>query len=134
MSVKNEKSTEMKSTTDGEPVLSLLVPVAVAGVVLTGLAPFTFSTPGSTLGVAIGGILALANLWAVAAVVRGFLRGQGLSWGAVAAMKFAALLYVVALVLKNHWAEAVPLAVGYAALPLGIVFGQLSRRSPAREG
>jgi hypothetical protein len=134
VSEKNERSTAMKSATDGEPVLPLLVPVAVAGAVLTLLAPFTFSTPGSTLGVAIGAVLAFANLWAVAVVVRGFLRGQGLSWGPIAALKFGGLLFVVGIVLKNHWAEALPLAVGYAALPLGIVFGQVSRRAPARQG
>lgn len=134
MSVKNERNTAMQSATEGEAILPLLVPVAIAAAVLTALAPFTFSAPGSARGVAIGGALALANLGAVAFVVRGFLRGQGLSWGAVAAVKFTALLFVVALVLKNHWAEAVPLAVGYAALPLGIVLGQLSRRAPAREG
>jgi hypothetical protein len=124
----------MQSATDGEPVLPLLVPVAIAGAVLTLLAPFTFSEPGSTLGVAIGAVLAVANLWAVALVVRGFLRGQGLSWGPIGALKFGALLFAVAIVLKNQWADALPLAAGYAALPLGIVFGQLSRRSPARQG
>jgi hypothetical protein len=130
VSEKNERSTAMKSATDGEPVLPLLVPVAVAGAVLTVLAPFTFSAPGSTLSVAIGAVLAFANLWAVAVVIR----GQGLSWGPIAALKFGGLLFVVGIVLKNQWAEALPLAVGYAALPLGIVFGQLSRRAPAREG
>jgi hypothetical protein len=134
VSVKNEGSTEMKSTTEGEAVLPLLVPVAIAGAVLTVLAPFTFSAPRSTVGVAIGAVLAVMNLWAVAVVVRGFVRGHGLSWGPVALLKFGGLLFVVAIVLKNHWAEALPLAVGYAALPFGIVFGQLSRRAPAREG
>lgn len=134
MSVKSERSTAMRSATDGEAVLPLLVPVAIAGAVLTALAPFTFSAPRSALGVAIGGLFAVGNLWAVTVVIRGFLRNRGASWGALAVVKFTALLFLVGIVLKNQWAEAVPLAVGYAALPLGIVFGQLSRRAPAREG
>jgi hypothetical protein len=134
VSVKSERNTEMPSATDADPVLPLLVPVAIAGAVLTALAPFTFDAPRSALGVAIGAALAVANLFSVAVVIRGFIRNRGASWGALAAVKFAALLFLVGIVLKNHWAEALPLAVGYAALPLGIVFGQLSRRAPAREG
>jgi hypothetical protein len=110
---------------------SLLLPVAVAGVVFTLLSPFVFATERSAIGVGIGALLGVANLWAVAAVIRGFLRGAGLPWGIVAAFKFGALLFVVAIILKNHWAEAMTLAFGYAALPVGVVFGQL-RRAPAR--
>jgi hypothetical protein len=124
----------MASATDGDAVRPLLVPVAIAGLLLTALSPFTFSAAGSALGVAIGGLFAVGNLWAVAVVIRGFLRNRSVSWGAFAAVKFTALLFLVGIVLKNQWAEALPLAVGYAALPLGIVFGQLSRRAPAREG
>jgi hypothetical protein len=134
VSVKNEGSTEMRSATDVDAVRPLLVPVAIAGAVLTVLAPFTFSAPRSALGVAIGALFAVGNLWAVAVVIRGFLRNRSVSWGALAAVKFTALLFLVGIVLKNQWAEALHLAVGYAALPLGIVFGQLSRRTPAREG
>jgi hypothetical protein len=108
-----------------------LVPVAVAGAVLTLLSPFVFATPRSAIGVGIGALLGFANLWAIAALIRGFLRGASLSWGALAALKFGALLFVVAIILKNHWAEPLTLALGYAALPVGIVFGQL-RRAPAR--
>src|SRR5688572_21317178 len=90
-----------------------LIAVAIAGVMLTVLAPFAFGK-ASMLGVAMGGVLALSNLWVIALVVRGFLRGAGLSWGAFAALKFAILLFLVWIVLKNGWAEALPLALGYA--------------------
>ena len=62
----------------------------------------------------------------------GFLRGAGLPWGAFGALKFAALLFVVFIVLKNGWAEVTPLVLGYASLPIGIVVGQLGR-SPSRQ-
>jgi hypothetical protein len=109
-----------------------LTAVAVASVVLTALAPFAFGN-GALLGAAIGGALAFSNLWVIAVVVRGFLRGAGLPWGAFAALKFLALLFVVFIVIKNRWAEVVPLALGYAALPIGIIVAQLGRGGPMRQ-
>jgi hypothetical protein len=108
-----------------------LTAVAVAAGVLTLLAPFVIGTR-AMLGVAIGGALAVANLYAITAIVRGFLRGAGLPWGAFGALKFAALLFVVFIVLKNGWAEVTPLVLGYASLPIGIVVGQLGR-GPSRQ-
>ncbi len=107
-----------------------LTAVAVSSVVLTLLAPFAFGS-GAMVGVAIGGALALSNLWVIAVVVRGFMRGAGLPWGAFAAVKFLALLLLVWIVLKNGWAQPLTLALGYAALPLGIVVAQLGRSGPA---
>ena len=133
MNVKSERSSEMAPAADSERVFSLLAPVAVTGVILTALAPFVFPSATSALGVAIGAALAVANLWAVAMVIRGFLRGAGLPWGVVAALKFGALLFVVGIVLKNQWADALPMALGYAAMPLGIVVGQLRRAPAGRE-
>jgi hypothetical protein len=109
-----------------------LIAVAVASVVLTSLAPFAFGS-GALLGAAVGGALALSNLWVIAVVVRGFLRGAGLPWGALAAVKFLALLFLVWIVLRNGWAQPVALALGYAALPLGIVVAQLGRGGPSRQ-
>lgn len=109
-----------------------LTAVAVASVTLTVLAPFAFDK-SAMLGVAIGGALAVANLWAIAAIVRGFLRGAGLPWAIFGALKFSALLLVVWIVLRNGWANLMPLVIGYAALPLGIVVGQLGGKGPSRQ-
>jgi hypothetical protein len=108
-----------------------LTAVAVVSVALTLLAPFAFGK-AIVLGVAIGGALAFANLYAIALIVRGFMRGAGLPWGVFGAFKFAALLFVVWIVLKNGWADVLPLVLGYASLPLGIVIGQLGR-GPSRQ-
>jgi hypothetical protein len=108
-----------------------LTAVAVAAVVLTLLSPFAIGK-SATLGVAIGGALAVANLWAIAFIVRGFLRGAGLPFAVFGAIKFAALIFLVWIVLRNGWAEVMPLILGYAALPLGIVVGQL-RGGPTRQ-
>lgn len=110
----------------------LIGPVAVVGIALTLLAPFVVGMRDA-VGVAIGAAIGVANLWAIANVVRGLVRGNATPWGVVATLKFAALLFVVWIVLKNHWAAAGPLALGYAALPLGIVIGQLRASAPARE-
>jgi hypothetical protein len=115
-----------------DALMRSLVAVAVASVTLTVLAPLAFSQ-AAMLGVAIGGALAVANLWAIAAIVRGFLRGAGLPWGIFGALKFGVLLLVVWIVLRNDWADVMPLVLGYAALPLGIVVGHLGGRGPSRQ-
>jgi hypothetical protein len=134
VNAKKEESSGME-TTDHERDEGLgraLTAVAVVSVVLTALAPLAFGN-GALLGAAIGGALAFSNLWVIAVVVRGFLRGAGLPWGAFAALKFLALLFLVWIVLKNGWAEPVALAFGYAALPFGIVVAQLGRGAPSRQ-
>ena len=45
----------------------------------------------------------------------------------------SALLLVVWIVLRNGWANVMPLVVGYAALQLGIVIGQLGGKGPSRQ-
>ncbi len=109
----------------------LVWPVAAVAAVLTVLSPFVVGIE-HLRGVAIGGALAAANLAAIALVVRGVMRGALLSWGSLAGVKFVALLFVTWIVIKNQWAGVLPLALGYAALPLGIVVGQLMRPSPVR--
>ncbi|HWP05691.1 MAG TPA: hypothetical protein VNN72_08115 [Polyangiaceae bacterium] len=115
-------------------VLGLVWPVLAVGLVLTVLAPFVVAHEHAHRSVAIGAVLAAGNLAAIGLVVRGVMRGALLSWGSLASVKFMLLLGAVWLVLKNHWAGPVPLALGYAALPLGIVIGQLLRPTPVRQG
>ena len=115
-------------------LLGLVWPVLAAGVVLTLVAPFVVVHEHAHRSVAIGALLAAMNLLTIGLVVRGVLRGAMLSWGSLAGVKFMLLLLAVWIVLKNQWAGALPLALGYAALPLGIVIGQLLRPTPARQG
>ncbi len=115
-------------------LLGLVWPVLGVGAALALLAPFIVAVDHARQGVLIGAVLAAANLATIGLVVRGVMRGAALSWGALACVKFALLLFAVWLVLKNHWAGAVPLALGYAALPLGIVVGQLTRAAARPEG
>ncbi len=135
MCASSESSSESPmSEIAGTPnnVLGLVWPVLGVGALLVVLAPFVLAVEHARQGVAIGALLAAANLAAIGFVVRGVMRGALLSWGSLAAVKFAALIFAVWLVLKNHWASPLPLALGYVALPLGIVVGQLLRSAPSR--
>lgn len=75
--------------------------------------------------VLLGGLLGAANLWAIARLVRGFVSAPGpkAPWTLFALIKLAALFAVVVGLVVSGVAELLALAVGYTALPLGIVLG-----------
>ncbi len=103
--------------------------VALTGAALTLASPFVLGQSG-VLGVALGSALAGFNLWALARIVRAFINGAGLPWAILAALKLIGLLAVVALLLKLGVTTVVPLAIGYLAMPVGIVCAQLSMARP----
>jgi len=120
----------------GATVESSLWSVAVVGALLTLLSPLLFGALG-VVSVGIGAGLAVANLWAVARTVRAFLgaasAGRRPPWLALAALKLVALFALLGLLVKNGWAEVLPLALGYLALPLGIVLSQFRTGAPVHE-
>jgi hypothetical protein len=123
----------MKTPTDNDDgsINGALWCVAGVGLLLTVGAPFLFGVRG-IVSSALGALLAVVNLWAIARLVRGFLgRGAKASWAPLAMLKLVLIFGLLALVLKQGLAEALPLAYGYAALPLGIVLAQLKAASPA---
>jgi hypothetical protein len=85
-------------------------------------------------GVAVGAAVALANLWVIARLVRGFLSGTAKApWGFVAVTKFSLLIVGLWLLLRAGIVDLLPLVIGYGALPLGIFASQLGGSPPARE-
>src|SRR5437773_1554518 len=56
--------------------------------------------------------------------------GAGLPWVLLGAFKLVGLLILLALVLKLGLTSVIPLAIGYGALPVGIVFAQLGAARP----
>jgi hypothetical protein len=127
---KPAKSTTMMPRTDEDSGLrAALWAVAITGALFTVAAPFVLGKH-AVLGVAIGSFVAAFNLWALARIVRAFMNGAGLPWVLLAALKLFGLLALVALVLELEIAAVVPLAVGYVALPVGIVFAQLGGARP----
>ncbi len=117
---------------DASMVLSLVaVGVVAAAMALIALAFFNLR---AGIGVGIGGLIGLVNLWVFAHIVSGVLAGgqRGKLWGLVGGLKFIALFAAAYLVLKSGWASGLTLAIGYGALPLGITIGALlSPRAPS---
>lgn len=100
--------------------------VAYVGGVATILAWLADGTKTAT-GVACGAVLAVANLWAFARVASAFVErhSQAISWGVVALMKMIALFALAYVLMKRDIAHPLALAIGYFALPAGIVAAQL---------
>lgn len=114
----------MPNTDEEQGLRAALWGIALTGAALTLGAPFVFGR-GGVIGVALGSAIAAFNLWSLGRIVRAFMNGAGLPWVLLAALKLIGLLALVAVVLKLGIATVIPLAVGYAALPVGIVFAQL---------
>ncbi len=77
----------------------------------------------TAVGVLCGGVLAVVNLWVFKRVGQAFLAETGASramWGLLGAFKFVALMVGVGLLLRHDVVGAIPLIVGYGALPVGI--------------
>ena len=120
----------MTPKTDEERGLrAALWAIALSGAALTLASPFVLGRDG-VLGVALGSVIAAFNLWSLGRIVRAFMNGAGLRWVLLAALKLVGLLAVVAVVLQLGITTVIPLAVGYGALPLGIVFAQLGAARP----
>jgi hypothetical protein len=114
----------MLKTDDDQGVRTALWAIALCGIALTIGSPFVLGK-GAIVGVALGSAIAAFNLWSLARIVRAFMNGAGLPWVLLAALKLIGLLAIVALVLQLGIATVIPLTIGYAALPVGIVFAQL---------
>lgn len=84
------------------------------------------------LGVAVGALVAAANLWAVSRVVRAFLSGASpLPWTLLSLFKLCALFGGMYLMLRAGL-PVLPLVIGLGALPVGITAAQL-RSAPAAQ-
>lgn len=120
-------------TDEDHSLRAALWAVALSGAVLTLAAPFLLGK-GGVVGVALGSLIAALNLWALTRVVRALMNGAGLPWVLLGGAKLFALLALVALILKLEIAGLIPLAIGYGALPIGIVLSQLgSGRAATRQ-
>jgi hypothetical protein len=119
----------MPNTDEQQSLRASLWAIALTGAAFTVASPFVLGREGM-VGVALGSAIAAFNLWSLGRIVRAFMNGAGLPWVLLAALKLVGLLAVVAVVLKLGITTVIPLAVGYGALPLGIVFAQLAMARP----
>lgn len=107
--------------------------VCIVGALLT-LGALLMGGPRIMLAAAIGATAAVLNLWVIGRLVASFLSGHGrMSWGFVATVKLLVLFGGMYLLVRSGVVSAIPLAIGYGALPLGIVAAQLGGVSTARE-
>lgn len=108
-----------------------VIAVAVSGAALAVLA-FALWNARVGLGVALGGVLATANLAVFARLGDAFLgqKGNTAPWAAIALVKLVFLFGGVWLILKHDVVPGLALAGGYGALPVGITFGFLFGPKP----
>jgi hypothetical protein len=108
------------------PALDQSVTLALIGTaawaVLLTIGAAATSGWNAAVSTGLGGLLAVANLWAFAFVGRGVLAGgpKGRFWGMMGALKFAALILAGFLLLRSGMINGFALAIGYGALPLGV--------------
>jgi hypothetical protein len=121
--------TKTQQSDEANGLRGALWAIAGTGVVFSIATPFVLGR-GAVLGVVVGSGIAVFNLWALGRIVRAFMNGAGLPWVLLAALKLVGLLAIIGLVLRFEIAAVVPLAIGYASLPLGIVLAQLGAARP----
>ena len=121
-------------STDQNGIAQAIWSVAIVGALLTAGAPSLLGAH-SRLSVAIGALLAIGNLWAIARTVRGFLypAGARAAWIPLAMLKFAGMFLAILFLVRAGYAQLLPLVIGYAALPVGITISQL-KSAPAASG
>lgn len=107
------------------------VGIAVWGALLSGGSLFVLDELKGSLSVLVGALVALFNFWTTAYLVRGFLFPAGirLPWPLIATVKLVVVLGGIYLLVQRDVLSLLPLVFGFAALPLGIVFGQTRSRA-----
>lgn len=84
--------------------------------------------------VAIGAGLGAANLWTVTRVVTAFLSGAArLPWGAVVLVKLVLIAGALYVIVRSDWILLAPFAIGWGALPVGIVIGGVVPATPVEQ-
>jgi hypothetical protein len=107
----------------------IFVAVGVCGVLLSAAA-LVAAGSHAAMSVAAGAGIALLNLWALRGILGVLIQaaasdGRGSALGFFLVPKVMALFGLVWLLLTRRVVSAGPLAVGYAALPLGVAIGAL---------
>lgn len=113
---------------------AIFASIFASGVVLTG-GTWIAAGPRAASGAGAGAAIALANLWALRSIIRilasaaaGTRSGAGMGFFLVP--KLVALFGIVWLLLARGVVSAGPLAIGYAALPIGVAIGALVCEKP----
>jgi len=103
------------------------------GVAMAALAWFLLGVPAAT-GAVLGAAMSGLSLVLLAKAVKNLVAGGRSSWALVAVFKFAFLLVLTYWVLRSRWVSPLGLALGFGALPLGIVLSSLSPKAASSHG
>lgn len=114
---------------------ALVAVIAVGAVFCFGASVgWGWRVAGSVAG---GVLIAAANLWILKRIAAAFLSDKSshrFAWGMVGALKFVLLLVGMGLLVAVFGAHALPLLIGYGALPVGItvaaLFGGKNKSEP----
>jgi hypothetical protein len=118
----------MTTADRGDPPRLRSILATVAGLATVGAAlALVLGGPGAAFGVAAGGSLAVANLWAFGVVGSGLLSPTGAKapWIALGVAKLAVLFGAVVALLYGRVVGALELGIGYLALPAGITLAHV---------
>jgi hypothetical protein len=111
-----------------------MIAIAVAACAFSAVAAYAFSWR-TALSVAIGGGIALANLWVLTRIVSSLMPAENeaprsdakSAWGIMAALKLVFLFGGIWLLMTKHLVDPMALLVGFGALPIGIAIGTIVR-------
>ncbi len=107
----------------------------VAGTALAGTALAAIvSSWRAALSVGLGGLAAVVNLWLLGLLVARWLGSEGKAgpWALIGLVKFTALVALFCGLVAWKLVRPIPLILGFGALPIGIVLGQLVAARPVR--
>jgi hypothetical protein len=125
---KSARNTSMEKTPEDSAMRRTHQAVAVVGVALS-LCGLSFFGVFVGVSVLIGATVAGLNLLVLARTVRAMVEGRSASWAGVALLKFLVLLAVTYGLITHGFVHPLALAVGFGALPFGIlVAGTMSPR------
>lgn len=101
---------------------------AIVGAVLSAIS-FAYAPRPFALGVVVGALLSVANLWVLARIVPTVMApgpeetataSERKFWSLVGAFKFLAMIVIVGLVMRTGTIDAMGLVLGTFALPAGL--------------
>jgi len=110
----------------GDGLATIIKTIAVVGVV-DAVAVGYFAGRGAGASAAYGATLGLVNLLFLGRMVRAFLSSKGAPshWVVAALTKLAVLGLAMYVPVRAGLVQVLPFVIGFGALPLGIVLGQL---------
>ncbi len=124
--------TEIDTTTE-DSVRRAIFAVLIVGAVFATGAGAVHGLQASA-SVALGAAMGAVNLWLVARVVRAFLSGAArLPWAAVVLVKLTLLAGALYLIVRSDWILLFPFAIGWGALPVGIVLAGVAPSTPVEQ-